>query len=219
MKNGRFAARASLRLLMVALPLALAACGYSQPRDTLYDWNLDRDPGAAEGQVGAPPRQIAATHEAEPVSYLPVEKRREDVTVASLPAPTHAESFEWPLQGRIISAFGAKMNGERNDGINIASDYGIPIHAAAAGTVTYAGNELKGYGNLVLIKHDDGYVTAYAHAENLVVNRGEIVRAGQVIGYVGDTGGVPAPQLHFEIRRGKVPVDPLTLLSSQNARS
>lgn len=142
-------------------------------------------------------------------------------------APEHADisssappdEFAWPLQGHVISAFGTKSNGEQNDGINIASDYGIPIHAAAGGTVTYAGDELKGYGNLVLIRHDDGYVTAYAHAQTLSVRRGEVVTRGQVIGYVGDTGGVGEPQLHFEIRRGKTPVDPLTLLGAQSAHA
>jgi len=108
-------------------------------------------------------------------------------------------------------------NGQRNDGINIAAPLGTPIRAAASGTISYAGNELKGYGNLILIKHDDGYVTAYAHAESIVVNRGDTVTKGQIIGYAGTTGDVTTPQLHFEIRHGVQPVNPRTMLMASNA--
>lgn len=120
--------------------------------------------------------------------------------------------FTWPLSGRIISPFGKSASGERNDGINIAAHLGAPIRAAAAGVVTYSGNELKGYGNLVLIKHEGGYVTAYAHAERTLVNKGEKVAKGQVIAYTGETGDVTEPQLHFEIRHDTKPVDPRPLL-------
>ncbi|HVP83501.1 MAG TPA: M23 family metallopeptidase [Rhizomicrobium sp.] len=120
--------------------------------------------------------------------------------------------FAWPVSGRVISPFGASTTGERNDGINIAADRGTPIHAAADGVVTYSGNELKGYGNLVLIKHTDGYVTAYAHAERTLVSRGDKVSRGQVIAYTGETGDVTEPQLHFEIRHDTKPVDPRPLM-------
>jgi murein DD-endopeptidase MepM/ murein hydrolase activator NlpD len=123
--------------------------------------------------------------------------------------------FAWPVTGPVISAFGSVGNGEKNDGINIAATAGTPIHAAAAGTVTYAGNELKGYGNLVLIQHDDGYVTAYAHAQSISVGRGDRVEKGQVIGLSGATGDVDRPQLHFEIRKGVQPVNPRLLLASK----
>ncbi|HEY5239802.1 MAG TPA: M23 family metallopeptidase [Rhizomicrobium sp.] len=120
--------------------------------------------------------------------------------------------FVWPVTGRIISPFGASASGERNDGINIAAVEGEKIHAAAGGVVTYAGNELKSYGNLVLIKHDDGYVTAYAHAENILVQKGARVEKGQVIATAGATGDVDAPQLHFEIRQAGKPIDPKPML-------
>jgi murein DD-endopeptidase MepM/ murein hydrolase activator NlpD len=120
--------------------------------------------------------------------------------------------FIWPLQGRIIEGFGGSKRGERNDGINIATQEGTPIRAAASGTVTYAGNELKGYGNLVLIRHPDGYVTAYAHAGSIRVNRGDVVERGQIIGTAGETGDVDRPQLHFEIRHGVQAVDPVQYL-------
>ena len=123
--------------------------------------------------------------------------------------------FAWPVIGQVISPFGSVGKGERNDGINIATPVGTPIHAAAAGTVTYTGNELKGYGNLVLIQHDDGYVTAYAHAESISVNRGDRVEKGQTIGLAGATGDVDRPQLHFEIRKGVQPINPRLLLASK----
>jgi murein DD-endopeptidase MepM/ murein hydrolase activator NlpD len=116
--------------------------------------------------------------------------------------------FLWPLEGRVISPFGASTTGERNDGINISAARGAPVHAAAAGTVTYVGNELKGYGNLVLIRHGNGYVTAYAHSDSVKVGRGDYVERGQIIAYAGSTGDVGEPQLHFELRAGTKPVDP-----------
>lgn len=122
--------------------------------------------------------------------------------------------FAWPVRGPVISVFGPSTNGERNDGINIAAMLGAPIHAAAAGTVTYAGDELKGYGNLILIAHSGGYITAYAHAESITVARGDRVEKGQIIGMAGETGGVDRPQLHFEIREGLKPVDPVRLLAA-----
>jgi murein DD-endopeptidase MepM/ murein hydrolase activator NlpD len=127
-------------------------------------------------------------------------------------AAQDAPEFRWPVTGRILSPFGGTTGGERNDGINIAATQGEPVHAAAAGTVTYCGNELKGYGNLVLIRHDGGYVTAYAHADSILVGRGDRVSAGQVIATAGSTGDVAAPQLHFEIRHGIKPLDPRALL-------
>ena len=136
---------------------------------------------------------------------------------ASYTAPAGGLVFAWPVQGPVIADYGASVSGERNAGIDIATPYGTPIHAAAAGQISYAGNELRGYGNLVLIKHDDGYVTAYAHAERIVVGRGDYVAKGQIIGYAGQTGDVTSPQLHFEIRKGVQPVNPHSLLVAARA--
>lgn len=116
--------------------------------------------------------------------------------------------FRAPVRGRVISSFGPKPGGTRNDGVNFAVPEGTGVRAAEDGTVAYAGNELKGYGNLVLIKHQDGYVTAYAHNSELMVKRGDTVRRGQIIAKAGQSGGVNSPQLHFEIRKGSQPVDP-----------
>ncbi len=118
------------------------------------------------------------------------------------------DRFSWPLDGRILSGFGAKANGRYNDGINIKAASGTPFRAAADGIVAYAGDAIEGFGNLLLIKHSDGWVTAYAHAEALLVTRNERVRRGDIIGRVGRSGSVDSPQLHFEIRRGRTPVDP-----------
>jgi murein DD-endopeptidase MepM/ murein hydrolase activator NlpD len=120
--------------------------------------------------------------------------------------------FLWPVEGRIVSPFGDNPNGGRNDGINISVPRGTPIRAADAGEVSYVGNELKGYGNLILIRHDNGFVTAYAHTDGVHVKRGERVERGQVIASVGDTGDVSQPQLHFELRYGTQPVDPTPYL-------
>jgi murein DD-endopeptidase MepM/ murein hydrolase activator NlpD len=121
-------------------------------------------------------------------------------------------SFRWPVKGRIIAAFGSKSNGGQNDGINLAVPEGTPIKAADDGTVAYAGNELKGYGNLVLIRHANGFVSAYANASELLVKRGDTIKRGQLIAHAGQTGNVTSPQLHFEIRKGSTPVDPTKYL-------
>lgn len=116
--------------------------------------------------------------------------------------------FAWPVAGSVIAGFNAPLAGKPNQGINISAPAGTPIKAAGPGTVAYAGNELRGYGNLVLIQHGDGLVTAYAHAASLSVKKGDQVTAGQTIGTVGQTGAVDAPQLHFEVRKNSSPVDP-----------
>ena len=116
--------------------------------------------------------------------------------------------FVWPVRGQVISGFGAKGGGLVNDGMNIAAPRGTPVRAAADGTVIYAGNEVRGFGNLVLIRHEGGWVTAYGHAERLLVRQGQRVRAGEEIARVGSSGAVTTPQLHFQIRRDGRPVDP-----------
>ncbi|PQA86110.1 LysM peptidoglycan-binding domain-containing M23 family metallopeptidase [Hyphococcus luteus] len=129
------------------------------------------------------------------------------------PEPASAKSmFDWPLHGAVISEFGAGNLGRRNDGVNIAAPVGAPVRAAAAGQVVYRGSELEGFGNLLLVKHQDGYVTAYAHNDAMLVKKGDQVRKGQVIAKVGQTGAVTTPQLHFEIRRQSDAVDPVALL-------
>jgi murein DD-endopeptidase MepM/ murein hydrolase activator NlpD len=122
-------------------------------------------------------------------------------------------SFRWPARGRVIAGFGPKPNGLQNDGINLAVPEGTPVKAAEDGVVAYAGSELKGYGNLVLVRHNNGFVTAYAHASEIMVKRGDQVKRGQVIAKSGQTGSVTSPQLHFEVRKGATPVDPAQYLN------
>ena len=117
------------------------------------------------------------------------------------------------MRGRIIADFGTKPSGERNDGINLAVPEGTSVKAAEAGTVIYAGNELAGYGNLVLVRHADGWVSAYAHNSKITVKRGDTVQRGQTIAQAGMTGSVTSPQVHFELRKGAKPVNPMDYLS------
>src|SRR6201747_440073 len=143
----------------------------------------------------------------------------EKPVVAEAPAVKPSETtgglptFRWPVRGKGITSYGAKTNGKSNDGINLAVPEGTPVKAAEDGVVAYSGNELKGYGNLVLVRHSNGYVTAYAHASELLVKRGDTIKRGQIIAKSGQSGEVRSPQLHFEIRKGSSPVDPLQFLN------
>lgn len=139
----------------------------------------------------------------------PVSSGKTGVEVAKIRPPSRAASkFRWPVRGRIIANFGPRQGGLHNDGINIAAPRGAPVAAAENGVVAYAGDGLPGFGKLLLLKHADGWITAYGHNDRLLVQRGEIVQRGQTIATVGSTGSVNRPQLHFEIRREKRAVDP-----------
>ncbi|MGJ0510576.1 MAG: peptidoglycan DD-metalloendopeptidase family protein [Methylocystis sp.] len=163
-----------------------------------------------------PAKTAAAEKPAEPARSV------EKTTAAASPAPAQAEEatkvstsdpdrpeFRWPAKGRIIQGFSSGGN----DGINIAVPEGTPVKAAEGGQVAYAGSELKGYGNLVLIRHPNGFVTAYAHNGELEVKRGDTVKRGQTIAKSGQSGNVGSPQLHFELRKGATPVDPTSYLA------
>lgn len=201
----------------------LAAC--TESPETAFEWGVnDRLPAhhTARNEVTRSdlPRVYQGGEYAVPAPKPRPNYQARTSVASSSQQPNdagNAPTFGWPVSGNVISNFGAATNGERNDGINIATPMGTPIHAAASGTVTYSGNELKDYGNLVLIKHEDGYVTAYAHADRLVVNRGDYVTKGQVIGYSGASGDVNSPQLHFEIRHDTQPVNPRPLLMARNS--
>jgi len=130
----------------------------------------------------------------------------------SPPRARSSERLRWPVHGKILAGFGERSDGTHNDGINLSVPEGTAVHAAETGTVAYAGSELKGYGNLILLRHDNGWVTAYAHNEQLMVKRGDKVQRGQVIAKAGRTGAVDQPQLHFELRQGSKPVDPVPFL-------
>ncbi len=123
------------------------------------------------------------------------------------------DGFKWPVSGKVISKYGSIKPGFFNDGINIRAKLGKSVGASRGGKVVYIGNEIPGYGNLVLLKHSENWITAYAHLDKVFLTKGALVKQGQVIGVVGETGNVKEPQLHFEIRRGKEAVDPLNFLS------
>ena len=210
------------------LAAASAGCMPDTPR-THLDWGVnDRAPKKVasnakaktyvyqEKDIRPSPRPSPNYVTRNVTRYTPVSSQ----ALPNVGAPVStagAPSFAWPVSGRVIADFGATATGGKNDGINIAANNGTPIKAAASGTVTYAGDELKNYGNLVLIKHAGGFTTAYAHADHLVVARGDFVSRGQVIGYAGETGAVTTPQLHFEIRNGTNPVNPRSYLTAQTA--
>lgn len=166
---------------------------------------------AAKPLAAPAPQRMA---QAEPAATVNVATPAADPVADEKPtgATNSAASFRWPVRGRIIQGFGPKASGGQNDGINVSVPEGTPIKAAEDGVVAYAGSELKGYGNLVLVRHSNGFVTAYAHASELSVKKGETVKRGQVIGKAGSTGNVTGPQLHFEVRKGATPVDPAQYL-------
>jgi murein DD-endopeptidase MepM/ murein hydrolase activator NlpD len=171
---------------------------------------------AAPAAVTAPATKVAAVEPVQKARLVQATATPEEV-VAEQPVKADATgalpTFRWPVRGRVITSYGAKTNGKQNDGINVAVPEGTPVKAAEDGVVAYSGNELKGYGNLILIRHANGYVTAYAHASELLVKRGETIKRGQVIAKSGQSGEVGSPQLHFEIRKGSAPVDPLQFLN------
>jgi murein DD-endopeptidase MepM/ murein hydrolase activator NlpD len=166
-------------------------------------------PRALPVEKVAAPVKVASVGAVQTASVAKEEPRATETPVKAAEAMT---SFRWPVRGRVIAGFGSKPNGTQNDGINLAVPEGTPIKAADDGVVAYAGNELKGYGNLVLIRHSNGFVSAYAHASELMVKRGDSIKRGQVIAHAGQTGNVTSPQLHFEIRKGSTPVDPTQYL-------
>ncbi len=165
--------------------------------------------------VSPPPSSPAVSSPAVPPDKPAPEPPR--LAAPSVPKAGGGRVFAWPLQGRILESYGTGPAGTHNDGINIAARAGEPVRAADAGVVAYAGNELRGYGNLVLIKHPDGYMTAYAHNAKLLVKRGQTVKRGEEIATAGSTGSVSAPQLHFEIRQGTRALDPTDLLPALRA--
>jgi murein DD-endopeptidase MepM/ murein hydrolase activator NlpD len=172
-------------------------------------------PRAEAPRTVTPPQTVASvppqTTQSAQVATVEMPAHHEGAVKNAEPAGA-IPSFRWPVRGRVISAFGSKSNGTQNDGINLAVPEGTPVKAAEDGVVAYAGNELKGYGNLVLVRHANGFVSAYANTSEIMVKRGDSVKRGQTIARAGQSGNVTSPQLHFEIRKGSVPVDPARYL-------
>ncbi|MCA0344320.1 MAG: M23 family metallopeptidase, partial [Proteobacteria bacterium] len=185
-----------------AKPVAALKTKAAKPAD---DDDEDDVPAAPKAPVKA-----AAAKAAEPVRTAKVEapKAHETETTGSVSSP----EFRWPARGRVILGYGSKSPSGANEGINIALPEGTPVKASEGGVVAYAGEEIRGYGKMVLIRHANGYVSAYAHNGDLAVKRGETVKRGQTIARSGQSGNVTSPQLHFELRKGSDPVDPTRFL-------
>jgi murein DD-endopeptidase MepM/ murein hydrolase activator NlpD len=193
----------SLAVLPPAQPEAPAVPG--PPDAASFD-------GASRIPAGKPP-----TAEASPAPAVSMPPPSAPAVAApqersAAPAQTGG-IFLWPVRGRVLAGYGSGPDGTHNDGINIAAPRGAPVEAVDAGVVAYAGNELRGYGNLLLVKHPNGWISAYAHCDLILVKRGDKVARGQVIARVGSTGNVSEPQLHFELRRGSRAVDPREFLA------
>jgi murein DD-endopeptidase MepM/ murein hydrolase activator NlpD len=178
-------------------------------------------PATADGKPGAKPAagkqqdtsDVAASRE------ITGEEKPRVANAGQLPTPDpmSGNSFRWPVKGRVISQFGARPDGGHNDGIDLAVPQGTSVQAAENGVVAYAGSELKGYGNLVLIRHANNWVSAYAHNEEILVKRGDKVNRGQIIAKAGASGAVSQPLVHFELRKGSRPVNPTKYMSDATA--
>ncbi|MBV8392701.1 MAG: M23 family metallopeptidase [Alphaproteobacteria bacterium] len=164
-------------------------------------------PGPVKRETLAPPPQSESPRSAAPASGEPT-----PLSPPAKPEPAlGAARFEWPVRGKVVGAYGMR-DGQKNDGIDIAAEKGANVHAADSGTVVYAGSEVKGMGNLLLVSHANGYITAYGNNDALLVKKGDVVKKGQPIAKVGNSGGSADTHLHFEVRRGNKTVDPQTLL-------
>ncbi|WP_162140937.1 M23 family metallopeptidase [Fodinicurvata sediminis] len=177
--------------------------------------SLDREADEASPDTSEREDELARSESEAPDMSQPdssdIPVAAETGPISDPPALT-GQGFSWPLKGEILSRYGAQGDGRHNDGINIAASEGTVVHASENGVVAYAGNELRGFGNLLLVRHHDGWVTAYGHNSRLLVGRGAEVKRGQPIAEVGNSGSVSRPQLHFEIRKGTRAMDPLELL-------
>jgi murein DD-endopeptidase MepM/ murein hydrolase activator NlpD len=174
-----------------------------------------RAAAAETASVPAPARKPSPSSSQVAASTAPA--------AANLPIPKPPAraggKFLWPVPGKIVGKFGPQGSGRHNDGINILAPRGTPVRAAENGVVVYAGEQLKGFGNLLLVKHADSWITAYAHNDTLLVGRGQTVQRGQPIARVGSSGNVASPQLHFEVRKGKRAVDPARVLGKNPLQS
>jgi murein DD-endopeptidase MepM/ murein hydrolase activator NlpD len=192
--------RVGMRVLIPGGPRTLA--------ERAAAFTLDVDDIVTGGEPALASNQRPARPSSSPARVLP--------SSAALAEPVRLRgAFAWPMRGDIVARFGPGASGERYNGIEIAAPIGTPVLAAADGVVAYAGNEVANLGGLVILKHGDGWTTVYGHASRLLVQRGQSIKKGQTIASSGDTGSVDRPELHFEMRKGRTPVDPLGQLPSR----
>ncbi len=179
--------------------------GETTPAEASSPGSVKREALAPPPGQGEAPRSAAPAGEPTPLS-----KASQSVTVPATPPA----KMIWPVNGKVVSGYGTS-GGQKNDGIDIAAAKGTPVKAAEGGKVVYAGGEVARMGNLLLIEHPGGYITAYGNNESLAVKKGDVVKKGQVIAKVGNSGGSAEPQLHFEVRRSGKTIDPTTVLGPQ----
>jgi murein DD-endopeptidase MepM/ murein hydrolase activator NlpD len=167
-------------------------------------------PAPVKKETLAPPpgsSQAEPPNPARPAPGEPTPLSPAAATAPSGPAPR----FEWPVRGKIVQTYGTQ-GGQKSDGIDIATEKGAPVKAADGGTVVYSGNEVRGMGNLLLVSHANGYITAYGYNDELLVKKGDTVKKGQVIAKAGISGAAADPRLHFEVRHSGKTVDPVSVL-------
>ncbi|WP_322963541.1 M23 family metallopeptidase [Sphingomonas fuzhouensis] len=198
-----FVLRAGQRILIPGM--AVGAIPLSSAAERAAAFTLDVDDILTGGEPALASNQEPAKPSPTPRRVLP--------PTAVVAAPTRLRSgFAWPVEGKVVKRFGAGSSGERNDGIKIAVPIGTPIKATADGVVAYVGDGIAALGGLVIVKHGDGWTSVYGHASKLMVQRGQSVKRGQTLALSGQTGFADRPELHFELRRGRTPVDPLSQL-------
>lgn len=197
---------------VLALPESVSGISVAKQREDAHGVTSSYSYTGAAKQSSSN-KKIAAKTPVKATTKVATANKQIAKTTPRKTVSTYRKSkFIWPVNGAVVSNFGVVGKGRRNDGINIKAALGTNVKAADKGIVAYAGNELKGFGNLVLIKHADGYITAYAHNDRIYVKKGQSVLRGEKIATVGSTGSVNTPQLHFEVRAGKKAVNPRTYL-------
>ena len=191
-----------------AAPAPVASVPVTAPEEAAAP-RVAAAPSAQPTLINGQTKVAALTDRASDATPAPeVTEEKPAAAPAAVAAATSGSKLRWPVKGKVIAGFGPRPDGTHNDGVNLAVPQGAEVHAADGGTVAYAGSELKGYGNLVLVRHDNGWVTAYAHNDEILVKRGDKVKRGQLIAKAGKSGQVDQPQVHFELRQGSKPVDP-----------
>jgi lipoprotein NlpD len=185
-------------------PLA-PVTGISESKGFSPPLNNEDDEDDSAPQEQGPREEEMDTQEDEP----PLKSRRSVDKPSRIPeAPPAEKGYIWPAKGTVVRDFNPQKGKNQNDGINISAARGTPVIAANNGVVAHAGNQLRGFGNVVLVKHDNGTMTVYAHLDKVFVKKGDVVKARDKLGTVGESGTVKDPQLHFEIRKGRKPIDP-----------
>lgn len=214
----RYDAPSAAKATQVAMnvPPRPSALPPATQKDAIEREQLAPPPVQAQAQPKGyvPPPSSPDDYRDEAVAPKKAEKVAATTVAKAMPkAPAREGKFIKPVGGKVISGYGPKADGLHNDGINIQAARGDAVRAAESGVIVYTGNQISGYGNLVLVRHRDEYVTAYAHLDKMLVKKGDVVKRGQTIGTVGSTGSVDKPQLHFEIRKGTRALNPTGLLA------